>query len=96
MFNAFNSLANKSGGVFNNCTLEPIELVNGITATANTLIEDNCSLSLGQNFKDGVILYPNPVNQIIHTNFKGRKMIYNVIGENILTTHDKNIDVSKI
>ena len=43
-------------GVFNNCTLEPIELVNGITATANTLIADNCSLSLGQIFKDEVII----------------------------------------
>lgn len=95
IFNAFNSLANKSGGVFNNCTFEPIELVNGITTSANTLIANNCSLSLGQNFKDELILYPNPANQIIHINFKGIKRIYNILGEHILTTNSKNIDISK-
>lgn len=95
IFNAFNSLANKSGGVFNNCTFEPIELVNGINTSANTLIANNCSLSLAQNFKDEVILYPNPTNQIIHINLKGRKRIYNTLGEHILTTNSKNIDVSK-
>lgn len=95
IFNAFNSLANKAGGVYNNCTFEPIELVNGISASANTLIANNCSLSLDHNFKDELILYPNPVNQIIHINFKGRKRIYNTLGEHILTTNSKNIDISK-
>lgn len=94
IFNAFNSLANKLGGVFNNCTFEPVELVNGITASANTLIANSCSLSSDQNFEEEVILYPNPVNQIIHINFKGRKRIYNILGEHILTTNSKNIDVS--
>ena len=70
-------------------------MVNGINTLANTLTTNNCSLSLGQNFKDDVILYPNPTNQIIHINFKGRKRIYNTLGKHILTTNSKNIDVSK-
>ncbi|TVZ56100.1 putative secreted protein (Por secretion system target) [Lutibacter sp. Hel_I_33_5] len=59
--NDFNTLANKAGGVYNNCTSAMIDIKSGINNSSNGI---NCTISLSVNdilFKN-IRVYPNPLN----------------------------------
>lgn len=93
VFNAFNELAQKSGGVYNNCTFEMINLKEGIANSSNTLIANNCELGLEDRDAIRAVIYPNPTKNVIHIDAEGEKYVYNLLG--VLMAHSKSnvIDV---
>lgn len=93
VFNAFNELAQKSGGVFNNCTFEVIDLKEGIANNSNTLIANNCELGLDDRNAIQPVIYPNPAKNLIHIDAEGEKYLYNLLGALMAYSVSNVIDI---
>ena len=62
----------------------------------NINISSNSSTSVDEVQMNNVLVYPNPADKQIVINNEGLKQIYNILGEIVLQTYDKKIDVTNL
>jgi len=61
------------------------------------LYEDTTTLSSVSLVNDiNLNIYPNPANEILNTNVYGNKVIYNLLGKEMISTKQKLIDISSL